>query len=413
MKTVPARTRIRIDTLHDDLHLGPDATAEAQNSTVKVDGTVECEGNVHFKGNLTANSFRATKGKVTVNGSLKIADKIIIEEGSLDVSGPVEAESINIDDSLFIGKDLHADTVEVGGQVRIAGRTETRTINVGGILECKGRVHSDEVLVGNSVSIDEESTLARLDVGGSVKLAGGEVTSRLNVDGVLESTRPLNFATLDVGGSIVLTGSNKGGDLHIGVRGRVDGDLEFKTLYVSGRMNVTGTLRGGSADIGGRLEVGRAIELEDKLKVGTGIIVGGTLRSQSLEIAGTLEAGKAIVEETAKVGGMINTREGLRASSINTASNWEVRGPLAAERVELGSNSDVEDVYAHDLHMADGAKALNIYSARLQIGDNCIVAGVIEYTDYSKVGRGLTAEPGMPRKVRTLPSFPSIEKSGE
>lgn len=407
---MPAKTRFRIGTLKDDIRIERDATVEAENSEIAVSGTVECEGNVHVNGNLTAKSVHASKGKVTISGSLKTTDKITIEEGSLEVSGAVQAHSVNIDDSFSIGKDLYADTVEVGGQVRVAGRTEARIINVGGVLECKGKVHADEMLVGNSVSIREEASLARLDVGGSAKLAGGEVR-RLEVDGVLESTRPLRFTTLEVGGSIVLTGLNKGGDLNIGVRGQVDGDLEFKTLYVSGRMNVTGTLQGGSADIGGRLEVGKTIHLEDKLKVGTGIIVGDTLRSRSLEIAGTLEAGWAIVEETARVGGMISTRYGLKASRINTASNWEVRGPLIGNQVELGSNSDVEDVFAHDLHMGDGAKALNIYSARLLIGDNCRVAKVIEYTEYSKIGKGLNADPGMPRRVKELPRFPLIQDS--
>ena len=410
-RTVPAKTRLKVGSIQDDLRLEAGATVETDDSTINITGTIECEGDAQFKGDLTAKSLRANKGRVIVSGSLKVSDEIVVQEGSLEVAGDADARSVNIDQSLSIGGDLRADTVEVGGQTRVTGQTSSRMINVGDILECRGRVDAEEILVGHSIAIHNLAKLGRLDVGGSVNLAGGQIMGSTVVGGVLQSNRPLSFDAMDVGGSIVLTGSNKGGEIRIGGRAKVEGDLEFKTLQVSGRAEVTGSFRGVSADIGGLLEVGKSIEVSGSLKVGTRIAVGETLHSRSLELAGTLDAKLASVDETAKIGGMISTRKGLKASRIETASNWEVRGPLVADEVDLASNADAEDVYALDLRMGDGAKASNLFSARIQIGDNCTVTKSIEYTDLVKVGTDLTAEPGMPRKVKELPKFPSIQIS--
>ncbi len=403
---VPTGKWVKLGSVAGDLRVERGATVEAKDAKILVTGRVVCEGDASFKGSLTADRLEASLGRVLVEGSLNVADTVRMDDAGLELSGNGSARAVNIDRDLKVGRNFRAETVEVGGRFIVGGQTIARSINIGGGFECKDRVEIGKALVAGSVSIDKEAVIQEVDVGGSVKLAGGELSGTAKVAEVLLSTRPLIFRAIAVGGSLLLTGVNKGGDIDVGGRVRVEGDLEFETLQVGGRTQITGFCRGGSAKVGGRLEVGRDLILSNSLKVGTRISVEGELRARSLELAGTLDANIALVDETARVGGMIDTREGMRAARIDTASNWEINGPLIGNVVSLGRNAEAEDIYAQEVRVEDGASARNIYAARVHIGNDCKITGIIEYTDFVEVGTRLVSREGMPRKVKQLPVFP-------
>ncbi len=406
---VPRDTRIKLARLDGDLQMEPGGIVEGER--IAITGKVVCLGDGLFRGSLSANRLEAKQGKTTVEGSLNIADGLVIEEGSLEVSENLDARTVSADQNLLVGKDFHGETVDVGGLFSVGGRTQAAKVSVGGVYECKGMVDVGQVVVGGSVSIEGVAKIQGMDVGGSVTLAGGDLTGLSEVSGILHSTAPLYFGGIDVGGSIMLTGRNKGRDVDVGGRVRVEGDLEFNMLNVGGRAEITGSCSGVSARVGGRFEVGENLCLSDSLEVGTRVSVGEQLHAKSLNLAGSIEAKLAMVEDWVRIGGMINTREGLKANRIETGTNWEVKGLLVGTEVILSQNGEAEDVYAQELHMMDGAKARNVYAARIQLGDNCSIDGVIEYTESIVVGKGLVVGSGMTRRVRKLPDFPSFKHS--
>jgi hypothetical protein len=69
--SVPARSTITLDVVNGDLTLGQDTTVKGTGNpqTIKVNGTIYCEGLDTFECNVTSEGFEAEE-KVTIHGNL-------------------------------------------------------------------------------------------------------------------------------------------------------------------------------------------------------------------------------------------------------------------------------------------------------------------------------------------------------
>src|SRR4030042_4566878 len=147
--SIPPRSTITLDVINGDLEIGKHTIVRGTGNppAVKVNGTGHCEGHNTFECSLFARELTA-EDSVTIQGDLEVEEDIEIEDGRLEVYGRMKAEDVDVDDAVYVSKDLVANDVDVGGCLKVDGNTTAESIHVGGTFEAKGEVKAAEINIG-------------------------------------------------------------------------------------------------------------------------------------------------------------------------------------------------------------------------------------------------------------------------
>lgn len=147
--SVPPRSTETLDIVNGDLLMGRNAIVKGTGTPpkLKVSGTVRCEGGNILECDLSTENLEAEEN-VIIHGNLEVEDTVEVENGRLEVYGKMTAKHIDIDEALFVSKDLVTREVDVGGSLRVDGAVQAEDIDVGGTFEAKGEVTVGQIDVG-------------------------------------------------------------------------------------------------------------------------------------------------------------------------------------------------------------------------------------------------------------------------
>lgn len=382
----------------------------AAASRVTVTGGAHFEGNAEIACDFECDSLTVDRGKLTVNGSLKVRNEMdvahsvdssgSIRAGRIDVGGKLSSRSIDCERSIVVGgivkvsENLAADSLEVGGKAEIKGRVEVRDMGVGGKAEVGGGSISGKVRVGGIFECYGSLQFGELQAYGRCDLPAGSKGRKISTFGKLSVAGDLSCSEVSVGGHT-----------------EVEGDCDADSVSVNGRFVARGSLAAKQ-----RLEANGSVEVLNGVRAGE-LVAGGRLRSKTVIVAGG-----------ADVSGELETQGGLKAASITIRGGSRCRGPLVAERVELGKSALVlsnwgaswagqsmvikgigrmtqaEDIYGHEVLLGAATRCRRIFGKTVEVGKGCTV-DEISYTDELRGGtKSYFHKP--PRRVPTLPPFP-------
>ena len=289
---VSNRATVRVTTLDESLEAedGSRIICAGESSSLNVNGSVRCRGNVEFVGNVICQHFEGRNCRVMI-GSLK-CDRVDIRDGEILASGDLSAHSIDVDKKLSVAGKTEANDIDVGGLFE-TGSVKARTIDAGGKFRASGDAEAEDIDVGGIVEIMGRTKARSLDVGGKARLSGGEITGSIDVGGIFESSQPLLFGEIEVGGLVTLAGPSSGGDIDVGGRLRVNGDFAFRKMDVGGAAEVSGKAQGEYIDIGGRLSIGASLLLSDFMEVGAPPPLRAMLKRRALKSEVTTRASRS------------------------------------------------------------------------------------------------------------------------
>ena len=170
--SVPAKSRTTLDAVEGDLVVGEHAVIDGTGTppTVKVSGTIYCEGDNTFKCNLSAENLES-EDEVVIDGDLEVGNNVEIEDGCLEVHGKMTAKRIDVNAAIRVKKDLAVEEVDVGGSTQVDGNLTAGNVDVGGSMKVDGAATAKNVDVGGSVSIQSRVNITELSVGGTAKVA--------------------------------------------------------------------------------------------------------------------------------------------------------------------------------------------------------------------------------------------------
>ena len=377
---------VKLGRVEGDIKAENHALIQAsEGSLVFVTGTAFFEGSVEVDCDFECGTLQSRDGIVRVNGSLTVHEDIVVEE------------------ALYTRGNVKAKTVDVGGRLSVGMSLETQKVDVGGSLEVQGNVVAESVDVGGSFEALGELKLKDLDVGGSVEVVGGEVTGTIDVGGHFTSQKELRFDRLEVGGSLEL-GGGKGKKIEVGAKLQSKGDLDCEEMEVGGLAVVEGNLSGRMAEIGGKIRVSGDLALTARLEVGGLAEIGGILSGTDVEIGGILRAAKGLLSGTVEIGGRVETAQGLKANVIEIGRGASCVGNLVGGVVLIGKRAQVQDVYCSRLEVEGGSKLGKVYAESADIGDACVVGGLVYTKEFREGERVIHLSP--PQKSGSLPPFP-------
>ena len=218
---VPRASTVKVGRVDGNLRLGDGARVQPEASApIEVSGEVWCEGDARFEGALRCARFQARDGRVEVLGDMTCKSEVEVKRGDLQITGVLEAGSVEVDARLTVGKSAKADRFEVGGTLEIGESITARKVDVGGSFRVKGTANVEDTDVGGRIEVEGQVKISRLDAGGSAQVGGGDV-DKVDVGGSFSSTGPLKFSTIDVGGTVSL---EKGGE-------KSPGPLDFRCRW--------------------------------------------------------------------------------------------------------------------------------------------------------------------------------------
>jgi hypothetical protein len=81
--SIPSRTTVTLDAVNGDLEIGRHTVVNAHgtSATLRVSGTVHCEGDNTFECTLLAENLEA-EGSIVIRGNLQVEDAVEVEDGS-------------------------------------------------------------------------------------------------------------------------------------------------------------------------------------------------------------------------------------------------------------------------------------------------------------------------------------------
>lgn len=357
----------------------------SEGSLVFVAGTAFFEGSVEVDCDFECGSLQSSDGIVRVNGNLTVHEDIEVEE------------------ALYAKGNVKAKRVDVGGRLSVGMSLETQKADVGGSLEVQGNVVAESMEIGGSFEALGELKLKDLDVGGSVEVGGGEVTGTIDVGGRFTSRKELRFDRLETGGSVELNGG-KGKKIEVGARLQSKGDLDCEEMEVGGLAVVEGNLSGRTAEVGGKIRVSGDLALTARLEVGGLAEIGGVISGTDVEVGGILRAAKGLLSGSVEIGGSVETSQGFKANRIEIGKGASCVGNLVGGVVHIGKRAQVQDVYCSRLEVEGGSKLGKVYAESVDIGDTCIVGGLVYTKEFREGERVIHLSP--PQKSGSLPPFP-------
>ncbi len=376
----------KLGRVEGDMRAGNHALIQtSEGSLVLVTGTAFFEGSVEVDCDFECDSLQSRDGLVRVNGNLTVH------------------EGIDVEEALYTRGNVKAKRADVGGRLSVGASLETQKVDVGGSLEVQGNVVAESVDVGGSFEAHGELKLNDLDVGGSVEVGGGEVTGTIDVGGRFISRKELRFDRLETGGSVELSGG-KGKKIEVGARLQSKGDLDCEEMEVGGLAVVEGNLSGRTAEIGGKIRVSGDLALAVRLEVGGYAEIGGVLSGTDVEVGGILRVAKGLLSGSAEIGGRVETAKGLKANRIEIGKGASCTGNLVGGVVHIGKRAQVQDVYCSRLEVEGGSKLGKVYAESVDIGDACVVGGLVYTKELREGERVVHLSP--PQKSESLPPFP-------
>lgn len=385
-RVIRERETVRLGRVDGDVRARNHAVIQAsEGSSVFVAGTAFFEGSVELDCDFECGSLQSRDGLVRVNGSLTVHEEIDVEE-ALYARGSVKAKRVDVGGRLSVGMSLETQRAEVGGSLEVQGSVAAESVDVGGSFEALG-----------------ELRLKDLDVGGSVEIGGGEVTGTIDVGGKFTSRKELRFDRLETGGSVELSGG-KGKKIEVGAKLQSYGDLDCEEMEVGGLAVVEGSLSGRTAEIGGKIRVSGDLALTSRLEVGGLAEIGGVLSGTDVEVGGILRAAKGLLSGSVEIGGRVETSQGLKANGIEIGKGASCIGNLVGGVVHIGKRAQVQDVYCSRLKVEGGSKLGKVYAESVDIGDTCVVGGLVYTRELREGERVIHLSP--PQKSESLPPFP-------
>jgi len=192
----------------------------------------------------------------------------------------------------------------------------------------------------------------------------------------------------------------------------VQGDLAAAGVLVNGRLSVS-----GSISVKGLLEINGSGE------------VAGEFRGTDLRVGGRFKALKALVGNQADIAGEVETKLGLKGTTILVRSGSRSKGSLVGGNVELGKSGFVaanwaanwagqsiavraigrmttaDDIYGKEVILRPNSRCRRIFAEKVELGEGCIVDQVNYTIEMRRSGsRVFLTNP--PENVAALPDFP-------
>lgn len=383
---IPEGQTAKLGTIDGDLRTGDHVLIQASDgSSVVVAGMASFEGGVEIDCNFECGSLRSEDGLVRVNGNLT-------------VNGDA-----NVEEALYTRGNVKAKRVDVGGRMSVGISLEVQNADIGGSLEVQGNVEADSIDVGGSFDVLGEVNLKRLDVGGSVEVGGGGFAGTVDVGGRFTARKMLRFDRIDTGATVELSGG-EGKRIDVGGRLECKGNLNCDQIEVGGVADVDGNLAGKSADVGGRVRVSGDLALTSRLEVGGVAEVGGVLSGSDVEVGGSLKATKGLLSGRVRIGGRVETAQGLKAHVIEIARGASCVGPLVGDTVHIERRAQVGDVYCTQLYVEGGSRLGKVCTENADIGDSCVVGELVYTTELKEGEKVIHLSP--PQKTGSLPRSP-------
>jgi predicted acyltransferase (DUF342 family) len=73
--------------------------------------------------------------------------------------------------------------------------------------------------------------------------------------------------------------------------------------------------------------------------------------------------------------------------------------------VRIENGAQVEDIYGDEIRIGESSSVMNVYASKVELGDDCRVAGKLQYTNEMRAGRNVQFS-SQPEKVSSLPGPP-------
>jgi fibronectin-binding autotransporter adhesin len=296
--------------------------------------------NQTINGKLTVNNVLRAKKNLSVYGhfyahnAAQVWSGLLVHSGgvktdTLDVSGPMAAQSATISSNLQAGT-IQAQTVNgatltlsgagsVGGDLTVHGKVTGNGIDAGtGNITTSGLAATGQITAGSMATTGaltaNNATLQSLAVSGTVNFAGATVTG-LNVGSLFGG----QLNTLNIGTPSATTAplnlSENGKTANIGVD--TTGNVTFGSALLSGTLAV-----GSNASVAGTLGVVGATSIGGSETVAGSLAVNGSGGITATSLTGLPTASNSSVPGTLTLtGGAINL-----AGSVNTTGGLALGG---------------------------------------------------------------------------------------
>ncbi|MDA4115329.1 MAG: hypothetical protein OK442_02085 [Thaumarchaeota archaeon] len=404
----------RLDHVEGDLMVSSNGRiTAAKGGLVTVSGSAHFESNAEVDCDFQCDSLTVERGTLRSTGNLVVNREADVAH-TLRVEGKFSAQRIEVGGRMYAGSVSCSGPVRVGGIVEVAETLEAGSVDVGGKVSVKGPVKTKD-----------------FDVGGKAEVGGGSISGRVNVKGVFASSGPLEFGELQVYGKCTLPAGCKGQKVSAYGKLSVGGAFTCEEIKVEGFTEVRGDCSAGNIVANGWLRVHGSLAFSGTLETSGQGEVRDDVRGADLRVGGRFRARKVILTNKAEVAGeFLETQQGLKAKSVTVGSGTTCRGPIVAERVELGSSlvsfanwgtswagqsiriraigrmTNVEDVYGGEVVLEKNSRCKRIFANRVQVAEGC-TAEQVSYTDeFRGAPKGRTFFTRQPEKVDSLPPFP-------
>jgi predicted acyltransferase (DUF342 family) len=403
----------RLDRVEGDLRVSSNAKiTAAKGNVVTVSGSAYFESNAEIDCDFRCDSLTVERGTLRSTGDLTVNGGADVAH-TLRVEGKVSAQSIEVGGRMFAGSVSCGGAVRVGGIVEVAGTLEAASVDVGGKVSVRGAVK-----------------ITDLDVGGKAEVGGGSISGHVRVKGVFVSSRPLEFGDLQVYGKCTLPAGCKGQKMSTFGKLSVAGALACEEVKVEGFTEVQGDLSAGKIAVNGWLKVNGSLAVSGALETSGQGEIRDEVRGADLRTGGRFRARKILLTNNAEIAGeLLETQQGLKAKSVAVGSGTTCRGPMVAERVELGKSlssfanwgaswagqslriraigrmTNAEDIYGREVVLGKNSRCGRIFASRVEVSEGC-TAEQVSYTDEFRAPSGRTFFTRPPEKVDALPPFP-------
>jgi len=367
------------------------------------DGPVTIDCDFHCRSMRIEGRGYGPAGDVKINGNLAV------DEGA------------DLDANVRVKGSVRAGTLDVAGHLR-SGLLSAHRLRVGGHLEVRGELEADEVDVGGQMTAYEVK-INNLRVGGHAKVGGGSIRGEIRVRGHFSSTKKLTFGRLQTFGNAALPEGSTGEKLSAMGRVEFEGDASCRELEVTGSAKARGELSAENVDLKGSLVASGDLRVSKRFQVWGSADISGALTCEALDVGGKLVAGRAMVTTRTSVAGEVRTSGGLKSKSVVVGKGSKVTGPIFAESVDVGSETDlgsawglpwwwgtlgrptsVGDVHGGEVMIRARSRADRIFGGTVELGEGAMAEEVIYMEQVKLPQKYFLTKP--PKKVGSLPGSP-------
>lgn len=405
---VKAGSTARLGRVEGDLKVGRNATIRAESGGgVVVSGRACFDGPAAIDCDFGCQSMRVEGKGFGPAGDVEVNGNLTVEEGA------------DLDATVRVAGSLKAGNLDVAGHLR-SGQLSTPRLRVGGHLEVRGELAAEEVDVGGHMTAYGEVKISNMRVGGHAKVGGGSISGEIRVRGHFTTTRKLAFGHLRAFGNTTLPAGSTGERLSSLGRVEFDGDASCRELEVTGGARVRGTLSTENVNLKGNLDASGDFAVSKRFQVWGSADISGALGCETLDVGGRLAAERASVTDRTTIAGEVRTSRGLKSKSVVVGKGSKVAGPIFAESVEVGSESDlgsiwglpwwrgtlgrpttVGDVHGAEVVIRARSRAGHIFGRTVELEEGAMAEEIVYTGEVKLPSKYFLTKP--PRKVGSLP----------